>query len=135
MHRSALLLCRVSTPTKDPHVPKSLGSSCLWKSPHHFLLNLPHSLLRQTSISKAPQTCSDCCVCWDHKYHFIHYTEKHFATQIFQQIHLVRVSIQHFNCISTKYYEFHFFPSYNVHYQHIFWKGIFQSDKFFKWRN
>ena len=54
-HKSALLLCCVSTPTKDPHVPKSLGSSCLWKSPHHFFLNLPHSLLRQTSISKVPR--------------------------------------------------------------------------------
>lgn len=54
-HKSALLLCCVSTPTKDPHVPKSLGSSCLWKSPHHFFLNLPHSLLHQTSISKVPR--------------------------------------------------------------------------------
>lgn len=46
-------------------------------------LTLP-SLLPQTSTSGAPKPFSDCCVCWDHKHHFIYCIEKQFAIQIFQ---------------------------------------------------
>lgn len=60
-----------------------------------FSTDLP--IFSPSTHVRSTQTSSDCCVCWDHKHHFIYYIGKQCVIQQFRWIYLVGVSLQHFN--------------------------------------
>lgn len=74
-----------------------------WRSSHFQVsrmqlpLEITPSLLSQltpqsppwSTVTRAPKTSFDCCVCWGHRHHFTGYIEKQFVIQISPWIYLV----------------------------------------------